>query len=456
VTTTRIRRERQFEVRRDAIPTRAFLDRTLALFLEGYTFTLNRYRRWGGRAFETRVLGRRTVFMAGRDAVRLFYDGSRIQQSRMVPRPIRRTLFGEGAVHFLEGEAHHHRKLMFLSLVTPDAVGSLAAAVDRRWEATADGWTGAGRIVLFDEAVQVLGSAVFDWAGIPPERAGAGRRARDLATIVDGFGSLGLRQVRARLARKRADSWARGLVADVRAGRLHPPAGSALAVICRHRDLRGRLLDEWVAATELLNVVRPTVAVAYFVVFTALAIHTHPEWRPRLATGDEAVLEAFAHEVRRFYPFAPALGARVRQEFTWLGHRFTPGRLVMLDIVGTDHDPAAWPDPDRFDPARFLGGGADPLAFVPHGDGDPATSHRCAGEGLTTELLTTVARQLTRLRYQVPKQDLRVPLSRVPTRPRSGFVMTDVRRVPTPAGSNAQPASGRDRGQPVEGTGESR
>jgi fatty-acid peroxygenase len=237
------------------------------------------------------------------------------------------------------------------------------------------------------------------------------------------------------LARKRADRWARGLVADVRVGRLHPAAGSALEVISSHRELNGRLLDERVAATELLNVVRPTVAVAYFVTFSALALHHHPEWRQRLASGDEAVQEAFAHEVRRFYPFVPALGAKVRQEFTWRGHRLTAGRLVMLDVFGTDHDPAAWPDPERFDPERFVGREPDRLAFVPHGDGDPATSHRCAGEGLTTELLKTVASQLTRLRYEVPGQDLRVPLSRMPTRPRSGFVMTDVRYVPSPAGS---------------------
>ena len=89
------------------------------------------------------------------------------------------ALFGDGAVHFLEGEAHRHRKAMFLSLVTPYAIGSLSAGVATRWEAAADAWAGAGRIVLFDEAVQVLGSAVFSWAGIPLERSGGRRRARD-------------------------------------------------------------------------------------------------------------------------------------------------------------------------------------------------------------------------------------------------------------------------------------
>ncbi|GAA1823115.1 cytochrome P450 [Planosporangium flavigriseum] len=435
--TTQIKVEGPPRIRRDAIPTRALLDRSLLFFLEGYTFTIKRYHRWRARAFETRLLARRSVVMAGRDATSLFYDADRIVQSRFVPWPIRTTLFGAGAVHFLEGEEHRHRKAMFMSMVTEESVAALAAATARRWDAASDRWEAADRVVLFDEAVQVLGSAAFTWAGIPVERTDEGRRARDLATIVDGFGSLGLRHLRARMARRRADRWARRLIADVRAGRLHPPVGSPLEVIARHRGLDGRPMGERLAATELLNVVRPTVAVAYFVTFAALAMHTHPEWRPRLATGDEAVLEAFAHEVRRYYPFAPALGAKVRREFTWQGRRFPRGRVVMLDVFGTDRDAGSWADPERFDPERFIGREPDNLAWVPHGDGEPYTSHRCAGEGVTTELLKTAERYLARLRYDIPRQDLRVPLNRIPTRPPSGFIMTNVRRILVPAGADA-------------------
>jgi cytochrome P450 len=102
-------------------------------------------------------------------------------------------------------------------------------------------------------------------------------------------------------------------------------------------------LDDHTAAVELLNIVRPTVAVAWFVSFAALALHEHPQWRQRLATGSRMVLdddlEAFVHEVRRLYPFAPLLGARVDRSFTWRGNRFPQGRLVLLDVYGTNHDP---------------------------------------------------------------------------------------------------------------------
>lgn len=65
----------------------------------------------------------------------------------------------------------------------------------------------------------------------------------------------------------------------------------------------------------------------------------------------------------------------------------------------------------------------DPLAFAPHGGGDPATGHRCAGERVTVELLKGAVRVLAGLRYDLPEHGLRYPLGRMPTRPRSGFII---------------------------------
>jgi fatty-acid peroxygenase len=196
------------------------------------------------------------------------------------------------------------------------------------------------------------------------------------------------------------------------------------------REVDGNLLDERTAAVELLNMVRPAIAVAWFVAFSGLALHEHPEWRERLAGQDgerlEADLEAFAHEVRRLYPFAPLIGARATRDVTWRGHHLPEGRLVLLDLHGTDHDPQLWPDPDRFDPERFAAGSPDPYTFVPQGGADPASGHRCAGERMTVELLKSAVRALTRISYELPEQDLSFPLSRIPTRPRSGLVLTGV------------------------------
>jgi fatty-acid peroxygenase len=418
------------------------VDRSVTFLAEGYTFFVRRFQRWGSDAFEIRLLGRRALCTRGRRAAQLFYDGSRVRQARMVPRPIRRTLFGEGAVHLLDGEEHRHRKAMFLSVTAdPAALAVLSEIAAERWEAAADRWESRAPVALFDEAVVTLGEIAFFWAGIPLEPTEVASRAWDLARIVDGFGSFGFRQVRGRLARRRAEPWARRVVRAVRAGQLDPPAGSPLQVVASHRDLDGELLDPRTAAVELLNIVRPTVAVAWFITFAAMALHSHPEWRARLADNDEDLLEAFAHEVRRLYPFTPALADRARRDFRWRGHRIRRGRMVVLDIYGTCHHPDLWPDPERFDPERFISREPDPFAFVPQGGGDPATGHRCAGERVTVELLKVATRLLSRLNYDIPRQDLRYPLTRMPTRPRSGFLIANVRRMVPLHASHAAPPS---------------
>ena len=294
-----------------------------------------------------------------------------------------------------------------------------------------DRWRDGRRVVVFDEAVRVIGVAVCDWAGLPLTADNARRRVWDLERIVDGFGGVGPRHVAARLARQRSERWVAQLVRDVRAARHQAPAGSALQAVAWHREPDGMLWSEHTAAVELLDIARPTVAVTWFVSFAALALHQQPEWRDRLARDaagtPDGDLEAFAHEVRRLYPFAPMLGARADRSFTWRGHRVPEGRLVLLDVYGTNHDPDLWPNPDAFDPTRFLGVEPDRFAFVPHGGGDPAVGHRCAGERVTVELLKSAVRVLADLRNDLPEQDVRYPLDRFPTRPASGFRIANVR-----------------------------
>jgi fatty-acid peroxygenase len=277
--------------------------------------------------------------------------------------------------------------------------------------------------VLFDEAVEALAASVLPWAGVPTDAPELPRLARRLATVLQGFATPGPDYARAVLARLQVGRWAKGLVRRTREGRIEPAPGTALRAAAEARDPEGKLLPERVAATALLNVVRPTVAVAWFVAFAGKALHEHPEWRERIAAGDEAALDAFAQEVRRLYPFVPVLAARARTAQDVLGVRVPRGGLVVLDVHGTDHDPAHWPDPDRFDPGRFLHGGIEPDALVPQGGGDVTTGHRCPGEGVTLTMIAVAVRALAGRTAGVPAQDLDYDLSRIPTLPRSGVVL---------------------------------
>ncbi|MES9523209.1 cytochrome P450 [Streptomyces capoamus] len=410
--------------------SRPLIDASAALLAEGYAWLPDRMRRHPDRVLRTRLLGRPTLAVRGPEAVRFFYDERNVRRAGAIPEPVLGTLFGHGPVHTLDGEAHRLRKEFFLPLLRPDLIAGLVEHVTRAWDEEVPAWTARESVVLFDAVGPVLTRGVCAWAGIPLDRAGARSTARDLVALVDGFATLGPRHWRARRARGRLEDRLARLVEDVRSGRAAAPEGSVLDRLARHRDADGSLLDAGTAAVELLNVIRPTVAVGWFAVFTAHALHRWPEHRDRLRAGDTAYTAAFVHEVRRFYPFAPFLGGRAARDLSWRGERIPAGGMVLLDVYGQNHDEELWGDPYAFRPQRFLDRPVERDELIPQGGGDPRAGHRCPGEGLTIGLLEALAVRLARLEYTVPEQDLGIPLGRVPTRPRSGFVMTGVR---TPA-----------------------
>ncbi|MFL0693235.1 MAG: cytochrome P450 [Agrobacterium tumefaciens] len=88
--------------------------------------------------------------------------------------------------------------------------------------------------------------------------------------------------------------------------------------------------------------------------FLAHALHMHPPGIPDTSAGARH-REAFVQEVRRYYPFFPAVAAVVRESFEWKGYRFAKGRRVMLDLYGTNRDRRTWDAPGEFRPERFDG-----------------------------------------------------------------------------------------------------
>ncbi|MEV8596043.1 cytochrome P450 [Streptomyces sp. NPDC052012] len=409
--------------------SRPLIDRTLPLLTEGYAWLPNRMRDSSGPVVRTRILGRPALALRGPEAVRFFYDEQNVHRQRAIPEPVLGTLFGHEAVHTLDGTAHRTRKAMFLPLLAPERIAGLVEEVTAAWDDAVPAWGRRGAVVLFDEASTVLTRGVHRWAGIPLADADADARsvARDMIAMVDGFATAGPRHLRARRARGRQEDRLGRLVREVRAGDVTPPEDSVLALVCGHRDADGAPLDEKTAAVELLNVVRPTAAVAWFVAFIAHALHRWPEHRARLSDGDSAFTAAFTHEVRRFYPFVPFLGGLAARDLMWRGEWVPAGGLVLLDVYGQNHDESLWGDPYAFRPQRFLDRPVERDELIPQGGGDPRTGHRCPGEGITIGVLEALAVRLARMEYTVPEQNLAIPLHRIPTRPHSGFLIADVR-----------------------------
>lgn len=415
------RSERKARLR---LPWDRRVDSTAALLTKPYDYVRETCARLGSDLFQARLLLRRTICMRGPEAAELFYDESRFQRRGAMPEPVRATLLGKGGVQGLDDQAHRARKAMFMSLMDPKRISELAELAEREWLLEAGAWTLKREVRLYDTLHPMLMRSVCSWAGVPLPTIDIERRTGDVVALFDRAGALGVGHLRARIGRLRSEHWLASIIEDVRSERLAPPPETALAVIAAHRDATGRLLAPRIAAVELLNVLRPTVAVSVYIVFVAHALHSFPAAAPR-GRGDEFA-EQFAQEVRRFYPFFPAVMAKARRNFSWKGIGFPKGRRVLLDLHATNLS-SAWHDPDGFRPDRFGGDGDEAFKLIPQGGGDHYRHHRCPGEWITLALMKVALRILTeRIVYELPEQDLRIDRKRLPALPMSRLIIKNV------------------------------
>ena len=412
------------------IPKDPAFDGTLAVLRDGYRFILNRCRKLNSDLFQTRLLLRRAVCIHGEDAARIFYDGERFTRVGAIPPMQAKLLQDYGSVQGLDGEHHRHRKRMFTELLAADEVARLTACVAEEWIAKLPIWERQDRVILFDELQEILCRGVCDWAGVSISERDVGKRTLELGEMIEAAGSLGPRNWRAQWLRGRCERWARRLIEGARSGVVSFESGSPVSIIAQHREPDGSLLPADVAAVELINLLRPTVAIARFIMFAAVALHEHPDYRERICGGDRAFARAFAQEVRRFYPFFPFIAGRVRKPFQWNGHAFAKDDWVLLDIYGTNRDPRSYAGAETFRPERFLHSPPGLFAFVPQGAGDATQTHRCPGEDATVAIMVMALTMLTKqMAYRVPEQDLSFDLASIPALPKSRFVIDDVKSL---------------------------
>jgi fatty-acid peroxygenase len=413
------------------IPSTKLPDSTLALAYGGYTFISKRCDNYHSDIFQTRLLGRPTICMRGEEAARIFYDTDRFKRSGVVPNNVLSTLFGFGGVQGLDGMAHSNRKQLFMALMSSENIDHLAELATEQWHYYAKRWEKQDEIILFEELHKLLCEAVCKWSGAPLEKSDINLRATDFAAMIDGAGGVGLRYLKGKVARQRTERWIGGLIEQVRSGELDPPQGSALQVMAAHRDLSDDLLDVHTTAVEVINILRPTIAISRYIIFAALAMHEYPEAKAALQSGDDDERNYFMQEVRRFYPFFPFAAAGIKKNFKWKGYSLRAGYDALLDLYGTNHDPQMWNEPETFNPERFRNWEGNAYNLIPQGGGDFYENHRCAGEWITEKLIeTSIDFLLNEIEFDVPDQNLNIRLSRMPALPHSRFIITNVKHAP--------------------------
>lgn len=409
------------------IPAEHRLDSTLDLMGEGYLYIGNRCRAHASPIFRARILFENTLCLRGAEAAKLFYNTETCRRAGAAPVRLQKTLFGVGGVQGLDDAAHRHRKAMFMDLMSPAGIEALADRVTAEWQRALGRWETMAEIHLFKECQFILCRAVCDWAGVALPEADLERRTHQLAAMIDGAGTVGPRHWQARRSRDDAENWIGKLVEKIRRDPEaceESQAQSALVRFALHRDEHGELLPIHTVAVEIINVLRPTLAVARYMVFIAHALHRWPATRPDV--NDKDARHRFVQEVRRYYPFFPVAAARLRHDVQWQGHTLPGGTRLLLDLYGTNHDPAIWAAPETFDPERFRQREVDAWQLIPQGGGDHHINHRCPGEWITLRLMEETIRQLDAMHWTVPEQNLEIDLSEIPALPESGMILREV------------------------------
>lgn len=407
------------------------LDHTLSFLKEGYLYITNRREKLDSDIFITRLLGgKQVICMAGKEAAELFYDNDKFKRHGAAPGRVLDTLFGQNGVQTLDGIPHEHRKSMFMAFMTKDALQEIANLVEEEWLNVLALWEKEGEIVLYDAVKKILTMAICRWVGMPLGEKDMDKLSEQLANMFESAEKIGTEHLKGKRSRSKVEAWVESLIDDIRSGKPIAAEQTPLYKIAVHHDHDDQLLDISTAAVEVLNLLRPTVAISVYIALSALALHQFPVKEEIMKKAKPTYSQMFVQEVRRYYPFFPVAPAIVTKDFVWHDYHFPEGTLVLLDLYGTNHHPEIWDHPDMFIPERFEDWGKSPFELIPQGGGDYLTGHRCAGEWLTIEVMKRCLNiMVNQMEYTVPEQDLEMEMNQMPSIPKSGFIIQDVKRI---------------------------
>ena len=108
--------------------------------------------------------------------------------------------------------------------------------------------------------------------------------------------------------------------------------------------------------------------------------------------GPDSYLEAVCKESLRLHPPFPVVVRRVARPVTIGGVTLAHGSFVMASMYLMHRRPDLFPEPDTFQPERFLDRQPGPGTYLPFGSG----LRRCLGSALATRQMRTVLAEVLR------------------------------------------------------------
>jgi len=339
-----------------------------------------------GPVFQLPIPGFNPVVLAGPEAARFVMLDARDALSFRLDRDPVAHLLRHGLL-IEDGAAHDALRVHVDPALHRRQLAGHLEVITRRAAQASAGW-GAGRVVdalaaMRSATLLILVECLFG-VDLEPDLPRLWRPIQQLLAYISpglwlvwpnaprpGFGG----------ARRVVDEYLFGLV---RARRAQPRADGDLI-----STLIAAGLDDDLIRDQLL-----TLLIAGHDTSTALLgwalyeLGQHPEMQARAqaevrARGPAALtleglrelpyLEALIKETLRHHPPIHICNRRIVRDVEFGGYRLPAGRRLLFSIYLTQHDPAVWAAPERFDPQRFYQAGAEaarpPLSYVPFGAG---------------------------------------------------------------------------------------
>ncbi len=351
-------------------------------------------------------------------------------------------VLGPGTMIVARGEAHKRKRRLAGPHFRGERMRAYASMVDEVARARIAGWSGELR--LMDEtlpiSLDVIIRAVFgadDDGEIEQYRA-------EITTLVERLSPMFFftRHTQRRLwglgpwARYRdaLEQLAGHLGTRIEARRAAPAEQVAersdiLTALALARDEGGDHMPVAEVAEELIGLLfagheTTQIALAWAIYW----LHKHPETMEKLraeldaAPPDAAArlklpyLDAVVHETLRLHPIVPDVLRTLAVDKTLGGIALKAGQGVAVAAAMTHARADLYPEPQRFDPERFVGQKPRPQSYLPFGAG----VRRCIGAGLALfEMKLVIAEIVTGVELELLGDE--VPVRRnVTTAPKHG------------------------------------
>jgi cytochrome P450 len=206
-----------------------------------------------------------------------------------------------------------------------------------------------------------------------------------------------------------------------------------LALLVRARYPDGSPLEDRELRDHLVTLMiqgHASTADALSWAFDRLLRHpdVHARLREEVRSNGEEYVDAVVKETLRVRPPLGMCTRLVNKPYTVGEYELEPGTLIAPCIYLVHHDESIYPDPERFDPERFVGVKPGRFTWIPFGGG----YRSCVGGFFAVHEVKTVLRTLMQqARFEpVTDEDEHIRLRRVGMSPKEGVVARLAERVP--------------------------